>query len=58
LTGHRSAPHRVRGRAECIGARDYAADCTFAALLFVSHAALIGSKVFDKMAPGTNPAQT
>ena len=32
-------------------------DGTFTALLFVSHAALIGSKVFDKMVPGTNPAQ-
>jgi hypothetical protein len=33
-------------------------DGTLTALLFVSHAALIGSKVFDKMVPGTNPAQT
>jgi hypothetical protein len=33
-------------------------DGTVTALLFVSHAALIGSKVFDKMVPGTNPAQT
>jgi hypothetical protein len=32
-------------------------DGTFTTLLFVSHAALIGSKVFDKMVPGTTPAQ-
>lgn len=33
-------------------------DGTFTALLFVSHAALLGSKVYDKkMEPGTNTAQ-
>ena len=33
-------------------------DGTFTALLFVSHAALIGSKVYDKtMTSGTNTAQ-
>ena len=32
-------------------------DGTFTALLFVSHAALLGSKVYDrKMVPGTNTA--
>jgi hypothetical protein len=32
-------------------------DGTFTALLFVSHAALLGSKVYDKLVPGTNAAK-
>jgi hypothetical protein len=32
-------------------------DGTFTALLFVSHAALLGSKVYDKLVPGADAAK-